>query len=254
MKTSTSCFTTFEVQRQSLAEYLVAICQDRSVDTTIATQVIDAVDMLDPLSFDTIQRATLEHFPEAGRNNSYLDYCKYVAKAMRLYILFIEKRRELAETTNGNRKILDIGSGSGAFSFVCNALGHRATGMDKPRFQQKDQSTTLNYRLIQWSNVDVIEHEIKPMLSFPIENRCFDDFALFHPNFHRRWKEQDWDHLFSELIRCATKKDSKIYVLINKPKISEQGNVYFSVEEFSHSIAKLDYTLIQDRCYVIHLT
>ena len=196
----------------------------------------------------------LGRFPEPGRNNSYLDFCKYVAKALRLHILFIEKHRKYAGTTLKNRKILDIGSGSGAFSFVCNALGHHATGVDKPRCQEKNQSTPLNYLLTQWYNVDVIEHEIKPMSSFPINNQSFDDFALFHPNFHRRWNEHDWDFLFSDLTRCATKNDSKIYVLINKPKIGEHGEVYFSVEEFSRSIDKMDYTLIQDRCYVIHLT
>ena len=254
MKTSTSIFATFDAQRHSLAEYLVAICKDRTVDIAIAQPVINAVHMLDPQSFDKIQSATLRHFPEASRNNSYLDFCKFIAKAMRLYILFIEQRHELAETTIGNRKILDIGSGSGAFSFVCNALGHHSVGMDKPRRHEKDRSIPLNYLLTQWYNVEVIEHDIKPMVAFPIEDRRFDDFALFHPNFHRRWKEQDWDFLFSDLARCATKMSSKIYVLINKPKISEQGGMYFSVEEFSRSIAKLDYTLVQDRCYIIRLT
>ena len=254
MKTSTSVFAKFDVQRDSLAEYLVAICKDRTVDIAIAQPVIDAVDMLDPQSFDKIQRATLRRLPEAGRNNSYLDFCKFISKAMGLYIIFIEKHRELADTPIGNRNILDVGSGSGAFSFVCNALGHHSVGMDKPQRHERDQSIPLNYLLTQWYNVDVIEHEIKPMVSFPIEDRRFDDFALFHPNFHRRWKEQDWDFLFSDLARCATKNDSKIHVLINKPKISEQGGVYFSVEEFSRSIAKLHYTLIQHRCYVIHLT
>ena len=254
MNTSTSIFATFDVQRHSLAEYLIAICKDRTVDIAIAQRVINAVDMLDQQSFNKIQCATLKRCPEAGRNNSYLDFCKYIAKAMRLYILFIEKRSELAESTIRNREILDIGSGSGAFSFVCNALGHHATGMDKPRGPENYQSTSLNYLFTQWYNVDVIEHEIKPMVSFPIEDRCFDDFALFHPNFHRRWKEHDWDCLLSDLTRCATKNDSKIYVLINKPKMNERGEVYFSVEEFSRSIAKRDYTIVQDRCYIIRLT
>ena len=254
MKTSTSILATFDAQRDSLAEHLVAICKDRTVDSAIAQPVIDAVDMLDPQSFDKIQRATLMRLPEAGRNNSYLDFCKYIAKAMSLYIIFVEKHRELAETPIGNRKILDVGSGSGAFSFVCNALGHHSVGLDKPQRDEKDQSIPLNYLLTQWYNVDVIEHDIKPMVSFPIEDRCFDDFALFHPNFHRRWNEQHWDFLFSDLARCATINDSKIHVLINKPKISAQGDVYFSVEELSRSIAKYDYTIVQDRCYIIHLT
>ena len=252
MKTSTSVFAKFDVQRNSLAECLVAICKNRSVDTAIAQPVIKAVDMLDPPSFDKIQRTTLERFPEPSRSNSYLDFCKHIAKAMKFYIIFIKKNRNFAGNTR--RRILDIGSGSGAFSFVCNALGHHSVGMDKPQSDKKDQSIPLNYLLTQWYNVDVIEHEITPMVSFPIEDRCFDDYALFHPNFHRRWKEQDWDFLLSDLTRCATKNDSKIYVRKGEPKMNEQGDVFFSDEEFSRSIAKYDYTINQDRCYIIRLT
>ena len=237
-----------------MAEYLVGQSKTRSVYAKITEQVINAVDMLDPLSFDKIQRETLGRFPEPGRNNSYLDFCHHIAKAVKIYILLIEKPSKLAGTTIENRKILDIGSGSGAFSFVCNALGHRAIGMDKPRCQEMHRSIALNYLLTQWYNVEVIEHEIKPMSSFPIEDRRFDDFALFYPNFHHRWKEQDWNFLFSDLFRCATRNDSEIYVQINKPKIKEGEDVCFSVDEFSRSIADLDHERIQDRSYIVHLT
>ena len=59
MKTSTSCFATFDVQRNSLAGFLVALCKERCVDTAIAKPIINAIDMLDPLSFDKIQSETL---------------------------------------------------------------------------------------------------------------------------------------------------------------------------------------------------
>ena len=126
--------------------------------------------------------------------------------------------------------------------------------MEKPRHQAKDLSIGLNYLLTQWYNVDVIEHEITPMVSFPIDNGRFDDFALFFPTFHSRWKERDWDFLFADLIRCATRNDSKIYVLINKPKIDKEGDVRFSVDEFSRSLAKLNHSHIRDRSYIVHLT
>ena len=100
METGTSCFTKFDVQRNMLAEYLVSLCTVRSVDTTLAQQVINALDRLDPLVFDKIQVATLERFPEANRNNSYLDFCKPISKAVRLYLVFMEKNKK-------NRKYAD---------------------------------------------------------------------------------------------------------------------------------------------------
>ena len=146
MKTPTSCFTKFDVQRNELKNILIAVCKARSVDATLAKQVTIALDMLDARSFDRIQRETLERFPEAGRHNSYLDFCHHVAKAMRLYLLFIEDRRHAAETPGQQRRMLDIGSGSGTFCFLCNALDH-ATGLDKPRCHEKNQLIPLNYQL-----------------------------------------------------------------------------------------------------------
>ena len=254
MKTPTSCFTKFDVQRNELKNILIALCKARSVDTTLAKQVTIALDMLDARTFDRIQRETLERFPEPGRNNSYLDFCQHAAKAMRLYLRFIEDSRHVAETPGQRRRILDIGSGSGAFCFLCNALGHHATGLDKPRCHEKDQLIPLNYQLTRWYNVDVIEHEIERMLTFPMEDLSFDDFVLFYPTFHNPWKEKDWDFFFSDLTRCATKNDSRVYVQISKPKIRATGEVHFSIDEFFFSIAKLDYKPVDDRGYVIRLT
>ena len=107
METGTSCFKRFDVQRDTLAEYLVSLCTVRSADTTLAQEVINALDRLDPLVFDKIQVATLERFPEANRNNSYLDFCKHISKAMRLYLAFMEKNkknRKYVETTRKTQK------------------------------------------------------------------------------------------------------------------------------------------------------
>ena len=182
MKTPTSCFTKFDVQRNELKNILIALCKARSVDTTLAKQVTIALDMLDARTFDRIQRETLERFPEAGRHNSYLDFCQHAAKAMRLYLRFIEDRRHVAETPGQQRRILDIGSGSGAFCFLCNALGHHATGLDKPRCHEKDQLIPLNYQLTRWFNVDVIEHEIERMLTFPMEESELRRFRTVLPH------------------------------------------------------------------------
>lgn len=257
MRLSTCCSAAFDVQRHELTDYLIALCENRSVDPSLATKVIRALDTLDPLAFARIQRSTLERFPEAGRGNSYLDFCHHISKAMRLYLGFFEKNkriRKFLEGTRPNRKILDIGSGSGSFSFLCNALGHHATGLEKPQRQKSDDgSLPLKYLLPEWYNVECIEHEIEPGVPFPIDDRSFDDFVMFYPTFHRRWKERDWAFLFSDLTRCATKDDSRLNVRMSKPKVKEGGVIQFSDDEFSRAVAGLNHYLIEDRSYVIDL-
>ena len=250
----TSRSTTFDVQRRALAEHLHALCEARSVDTNLAEQIIIALDLLDVRRFDKIQRETLERFPEDSRYNSYLDFCQHICKATSLYLRLIEGKRDVAETTRGKRRILDIGSGSGAFSFVCNALGHHAIGLDRPRCEESDPLIPLNYQLTRWYNVDVIEHEIGPMSPLPMEDLSFDDFVLFYPTFYRKWKARDWDFFFSELDRCATKDDSRVYVKISTPKLRKTNEVQYSIIEFSHSIAGFDHIRVGKRGYVIRLT
>lgn len=256
MKSSVSCFTPLDMQRREVASYLRRLCTSRAVDMALAEQVIAALDGLDAGAFDAIQRSTLERFPEPCRDNSYLNVCAHVAKAMRLYLLFIEKNkrnRKVVKESKPHRKILDIGSGSAAFSFLCNALGHRATGLERPRAQEGDQSLPLKYSLADWYNIHVIEHEIEAGVPFPIADRSFDHFVMFYPTFYREWTEQDWDRLFSDLTRCASKDDSKLYVRTNTPKLKDEGVVHFSYEEFVLAVEKLSHHLVEKRSYVIDL-
>ncbi len=246
MKLDTSCSTPLAAQREELARYLDFLSQVDSVDTNLPERVIDAFDTLDPRHFDAIQRSTLERFPEPSRNNSYLDVCRHIAKAVQIYL------RAMPRDTPP-RRMLDIGSGSGSFSFVCNALGHNSTGLDKPRPDDDDDFLSLIYVLTKWHNVQVLEHTMSPQVSLPVEDRSYDDFSIFHPTFYRRWKESDWDFLLSDLSRCATKEKSRLYIKIHTRKLKDIGREGYVVEEFLRSIDKWNGTMTQDRHYVVDL-
>ena len=246
MKLGTSCFTTLDAQREELASYLHRLCRAASIDTNLAERVIAAFDTLDPLHFDTIQRSTLERFPEPSRNNSYLDVCRHIAKSMKIYLVVMPRDTQ-------PRRMLDIGSGSGSFSFVCNALGHDSTGLDKPQSGNNDDFLSLIYLLTEWHNVRVLEHAISPQVPLPVEDHSYDDFSIFHPTFYRRWKEPDWDFLLSDLSRCATKAQSKLYIKINTRKLKDIGGEFYAYGEFFRSVSKLNFTMIQDKHYVVDL-
>ena len=246
MKLDTSCSTTLGVQREELAKYLDSLCREASVDTNLTERVIDAFDRLDPLHFAAIQRSTLERFPEPSRNNSYLDVCRHIGKAVKMYLVVMPRDTR-------SRRMLDIGSGSGTFSFVCNALGHNSTGLDKPRSDNDDDFTSLIYLLTRWLNVRVLEHDMSPQVPLPIEDHSYDDFSIFHPTFYRRWKESDWDFLISDLSRCATKEKSRLNIKIHTRKLKAIGGDVYVVEEFLRSISKWNSTMIHDKHYVVDL-
>ncbi len=237
-----------------MAEHLLALCKARSVDTILAERIIIALDLLDVRRFDKIQRETLERFPEDNRYNSYLDFCHHIYKAMNLYLRFIEGKRDVAETTGGTERysILEVDQVH-SLSYAMHWVITRSawTNLD---CDENDPLIPLNYQLTQWYNVDVIEHAIGRMVPLPMADLSFDDFAMFYPTFYRKWKRRDWHFFFSELTRCATKNDSRIYVKISTPKMDEPGKVHFSVDWFLKSIATFDHYRVGKRGFVIRLT
>lgn len=267
MRLDAASSKTLNDQRDELAELLPAVCVAYSVDTELATRVVNAFDALDPVTFNQIQSAITGALEESHLQGAYLDVSRNIVKAMRLYLTFLDRNkrnRKFITKSKPNRKILDIGSGSGSLSFLCNALGHEATGLDVPWIlgmaKDKDHlegplnSLNLNYLLTKWYGVQVIEHGIKAQVPLAIPDDSFDDFAIFYPTFHRMWKEQDWDFLFSDLIRCATKNDSILYLRINTQKMKKTGRHVFAYQEFAAAVGKRDYRIIRDRCYVVNLS
>jgi len=254
----TSFFSPFGLQQKKLADHLLKLYSSRHVDAEIANKVIAAVDSLSPTSFKTIQDRKLESFQASDRDTSHLEFCHHILKAVKLYTTFYKKDDRTIDTsedkTEASRNILDIGSGSGAFAFVCNSLGHHATGMEHPRSNKAERLTQLNYLLSDWYDVRVIPHTIESRARLPVADATFDDFSILYPTFYRRWTELDWDFLLADLARCATKEHSKLYLRISKQKIKKNGEVTFSHGGFLKSVAKVEHSRIRDKCYVIDLT
>ena len=259
MTATTSCFTALEIQREALANYLVSLCKIRNVDPTLAERVVAGVNALDPSAFDRLQRDTLERFPTASRYNSYLDVSHQVSKAMRAYLNFVErtkKNRKVVAETKHHRRMLDIGSGSGAFAFICNVLGHEVTGLDRPQDPANAHSLDLNYQMARWYGVRVIEHTIEARAPLPIEDGSYDDFVIFGPTFYRDWQEADWDFLFADLRRGASGDASALYLRVSTPKKKKKEGLdyLFFRDVLDRAIARQKHQQLDKRSYLLALT
>ena len=202
----TSRSTAFDVQRNAMAEHLVALCKARSVDTILAERIIIALDLLDVRRFDKIQRETLERFPEDNRYNSYLDFCHHIYKAMNLYLRFIEGKRDVTETTGGTERysILEVDQVH-SLSYAMHWVITRSAWINLD-CDENDPLIPLNYQLTQWYNVDVIEHAIRRMAPLPMADLSFDDFTMFYPTFYRRWKRRGLAFLFFRVDQVRYEK------------------------------------------------
>ncbi len=245
MKQDDSRFASFAMQRDKLATDLASLCINRKVDPQIAVRVVAAVDRLDPVRFEEIQSSTKALFPEPSRHNSYLDFRHYVYKGVRIFFMFREKM-------NMPRRVLDIGSGSGAFVFVCDALGFQANGLDLPRASRKSEYLELNYLMADWYGAQIIEHRITPRVPLPIADRSFDDFTIWHPNFYSQWGEADWDYFLDDLNRCSTGNASAAYIRINQEKKLRGDDFLFPIEPLNQSVAKRDHGRA-GKAYVLNL-
>ena len=89
--------------------------------------------------------------------------------------------------------VLDIGMGPGYFLYVCQKLGHRCVGLDRPGFFPFWRS------LRQFFGVHhIVEHVIKPMENLPATLGHFDLATAFRAQFNynakekRLWNLDEW--------------------------------------------------------------
>lgn len=96
-------------------------------------------------------------------------------------------------------RVLDLGTGSGAFPFVCRYLGHDAIGLDIP------EPGRHHSELRRALGVQVIEHRMQPMQPLPaLADQRFDLVTGFRVQFDRkssekRWTADDWTYFLDDL-------------------------------------------------------
>jgi SAM-dependent methyltransferase len=148
------------------------------------------LDGLDQPAFQALSRST----PELREHKlSYADVELWLAR-------FWKAARRLGLDKSPPLDILDIGIGPGYFLYVCQQLGHRCVGIDRPGDYPFWQAVR------QWLGVRrVVEHMIEPHERLPETLGSFDLVTAFRAQFNynseakRLWTIDEWNFFLDDL-------------------------------------------------------
>jgi SAM-dependent methyltransferase len=162
-----------------------------------------------------------------GLDLSELDaICRNSVKATRQKLKFADLDKEMTrawKTAKGlgldqspPLDVLDIGLGAGYFLYVCQRLGHRVVGLDRPDLPVWPQ-------ICGWLGVKpIIEHTIEPYTQLPDMGRRFDLITAFACPFnyleleHRLWTIAEWSFFFDDLRDHALKRNGRFVLRLRK--------------------------------------
>jgi SAM-dependent methyltransferase len=144
----------------------------------------------------------------------------------------IVSRSSLLEIQNCNPlTILDLGTGTGLFPFVCQNLGHTATGLDLPGDLMRDPEREIFTQMPEIFGVTVRRSPIRAFA--PIEGiGSYDLITAFLVNFnnHKRsdeWSRGEWEYLIADL-RTHLNPGGRIALMLNTnvPRYGEDLQCY----------------------------
>jgi SAM-dependent methyltransferase len=119
--------------------------------------------------------------------------------------------------------ILDIGIGPGYFLYVCQQLGHRCVGIDRPGDYPFWQAVR------QWLGVrNVVEHTIEPHKLLPSTLVTFDLVSAFRAQFNyntaakRLWNLNEWSFFLDDLRDHVLRPNARFALRLAKQE--HKGN------------------------------
>jgi SAM-dependent methyltransferase len=167
--------------------------------------VTEMVSELESKGFDQIRAKYRNPDDEKG-------WPKYVDARHRLG-LAIKQARALRLDRRRPLRILDIGSGAGYFLFVCQRLGHTATGLDldwPPMYAEMFELMQIPRRVCR----------IEPFRALPDLGMRFDVLTGFAVCFNSHGSEQvwgvkEWEFFLDDAKKNLVTKTGEIYFELN---------------------------------------
>ena len=148
----------------------------------------------------------------------YLNYKFWLKESLiRFYKLGLHREEK--------KTILDIGTGTGYFPFICNEFSHAGFCLDVPDKELYDQITD-SLGLIKFKRY-IKSFELLKLNT----NERFDLVTAYMICFNNHkqenlWSNKEWEFFISDLQDNYLKKDGKIFLNFNE----ESPGIYFSSE------------------------
>jgi SAM-dependent methyltransferase len=186
------------------------------------------LDDLDRSAFDRLCGSTEER---RDHKLSYADLELWIARAWK-------DAKRLGLDASPPIDVLDIGMGPGYFVYVCQRLGHRAAGLDRPGFYPLWQG------LRQWLGVTrVVEHTIKPNEKLPADLGRFDLVTSYRAQFNylteekRLWTLAEWAFFLDNLRDQVLKPEGRFALRLAKQEHKGGEGLRRSDEELADFMA-----------------
>jgi SAM-dependent methyltransferase len=170
----------------------------------------DVGDILAPLDLAELERLRQRYrtaSPAPGYSK-YLDVATYVA-------LHLRHARRLGLATPGGppRRVLDIGTGTGYFPYVCGRFGHQAVGIDLGEIPMYDDFVRL-------LRVERITWRVTPFVPLPAFAAPFDCVTAMQMKFNGRpqggaWGEPEWSFFLRDLARRVAHPGAQVFLEFN---------------------------------------
>jgi SAM-dependent methyltransferase len=163
---------------------------------------------------------------ELGESYKYLDYKRWIK-------INLERAFNLGIPYSKNLNILDIGSGTGYFAYICKHYGHNVRVLDVETYG-------LYNEFIAFFNIKKTTHKIIAYQKLPELDIKFDLITGFLVCFNMHntsdlWGIYEWDYLLKDLRKNQLKQCGKIYFELNK---EDKFNDYYTDKFYNYFLRK----------------
>jgi SAM-dependent methyltransferase len=141
--------------------------------------------------------------------------------------------------------VLDLGSGTGLFLFVCEALGHTATGVDLPEESLDSPEREIYGAMPAAFGVQVIPRYVHAFEHLDVTGK-FDLITSFMVCFNNHkqpdeWNRPEWEYFVAD-VTTLLKPGGRLALRLNhnEEKFGQRGYLDRAAQDFFASIGSLD--------------
>ena len=165
----------------------------------------DIINTIDLAEFEAIIQKYSSSNLNSGEGEKFLNSSKYIRESV---------VRALMLDLNGSQKykILDIGSGTGYFLFVCKYFGHEVQGLDLP-------DSPLFNDLIAFFQIPRVIFRVEAFKPLPSLLTSFHLITAWSICFDREWGIPEWEYFLKD-VQTRLSPGGRVFLRLNISGIS----------------------------------